>query len=145
MSDKLNSSLDTLFSKMESFITTKTVVGEAIHMGGVIIVPLVDVTFGVGAGGGEGEKEKGKSAQSGGGMGGKISPSAVLVIVDGNVQLVSIKNQDSINKLIDLVPGLISKLNLGSMFKKSNNQTTENESDRNIDVTIKETIVKESE
>lgn len=35
---------------MDSFITTKTVVGDAITVGDTIILPLVDVSFGVGAG-----------------------------------------------------------------------------------------------
>lgn len=35
---------------MDGFISTKTVVGDAIHIGDTIIVPLVNVTFGVAAG-----------------------------------------------------------------------------------------------
>lgn len=35
---------------MENFVSTKTVVGEAIHIGDTIILPLVDVSFGVGLG-----------------------------------------------------------------------------------------------
>ena len=44
------STVETLFKGMDGFITTKTVVGEAIHMDGTILLPLVDVTFGCGAG-----------------------------------------------------------------------------------------------
>ena len=117
MSLGLGGSLDVLFSKMENFITTKTVVGEPIHIGDVIIVPLVDVTFGVGAGVSDGKGKDDKSNDyGGGGLGGKITPTAVLVIIDGAVQLVSVKNEDSVKKLIDLVPGIISKLNIGSWF-----------------------------
>ena len=39
-----------------------------------------------------------------------MSPSAVLVIKDGNVRLVSIKNQDTVSKALDVVPELIDKL-----------------------------------
>ena len=39
--------LESLFKGMDSFMTTKTVVGEAIHAGDTIILPLVDVSFGV--------------------------------------------------------------------------------------------------
>ena len=35
---------------MDAFISAKTVVGDAIHVGDTIILPLVDVSFGVGAG-----------------------------------------------------------------------------------------------
>ena len=41
--------VDSLFKGMDSFISTKTVVGEAITIGDTIILPLVDVSFGVGA------------------------------------------------------------------------------------------------
>ena len=119
LSTGLSGNLDALFGKMESFISTKTVVGEPIHIAGVIIVPLVDVTFAVGAGVCDGKDEKSKEySNGGGGLGGKITATAVLVINDGTVQLVSVKNEDSVKKLIDLVPGIISKLNLGSLFEK---------------------------
>lgn len=145
--DKFSFNIDTLFNKMESLITTKTVVGDAINFGNVIIVPLIDVSFGVGVGAAgedannanikdsaedkESAKSKKENKSSGGvgvagGLGGKITPSAVLVIVDGNVTLVNIKNQDSINKLIDLAPGLISKLS--SLFNKKDSKDEDTKS-----------------
>ena len=45
-----NTTVESLFKGMDGFITTKTVVGDAIHVGDTIILPLVDVSFGVGAG-----------------------------------------------------------------------------------------------
>ena len=45
-----HATVESLFKGMDSFITTKTVVGEAVHIGDTIILPLVDVSFGVGAG-----------------------------------------------------------------------------------------------
>jgi uncharacterized spore protein YtfJ len=118
MSATVNGNLEALFGKMENFVSTKTVIGEAIHIGDVIIVPVVDVAFAVGAGAVEGTKEKDQKETNGGVLGGKITPSAVLVIINGSVQLVNIKNQDSINKLIDMVPGIAAKLNLGGLFSK---------------------------
>ena len=41
--------VESLFKGMDNFITTKTVVGDAIHIGETIILPLVDVSFGVAA------------------------------------------------------------------------------------------------
>ena len=49
--------VESLFKGMDGFITTKTVVGDAIHIGDTIILPLVDVSFGVGAGAFSGEKK----------------------------------------------------------------------------------------
>ena len=42
-------------------------------------------------------------------MGGKMSPSAVLVIHDGITRLVNVKNQDTVSKIIDMVPDIIEK------------------------------------
>lgn len=96
--------VESLFKGMDSFMTTKTVVGDAMQVGDAIILPLVEATFGVGAGAASGDKNKG-----GGGMGGKITPSAVLVIQNGTTKLVNIKNQDSVTKLLDMVPDIINK------------------------------------
>ena len=42
-------------------------------------------------------------------MGGKMTPSAVLVIKDGNAKLVNIKNQDSMTKILDMVPDFVNR------------------------------------
>lgn len=94
-----------LFKGMDSFISAKTVVGEAIQIGGTIILPLVDVSFGVGAGAFSGENK----SNGGGGMTGKMSPCAVLVIQNGTTKLVNIKNQDGLTKVLDLVPDFIER------------------------------------
>ena len=96
--------VESLFKGMDSFMTTKTVVGDAMQVGDAIILPLVEATFGVGAGAASGDRNKG-----GGGMGGKITPSAVLVIQNGTTKLVNIKNQDSVTKILDMVPDVINK------------------------------------
>lgn len=106
MSDTtFNSTVESLFKGMDSFITTKTVVGEAIHIGDTIILPLVDVSFGVAAG----VFSKEKNNNGGGGMGGKVMPSAVLVIANGTTKLVNVKNQDGITKILDMVPDFVNK------------------------------------
>ncbi len=107
--NSFSSTVESLFKGMDSFITTKTVVGEAIHLNDTIILPLVDVSFGVGAGAFSDDKKN----NGGGGMGGKITPSAILVIQNGNTKLVNIKNQDTITKVLDLVPDVINKFTKG--------------------------------
>ncbi len=104
--NKFNSTVSALFHGMDSVISSKTVVGDAIHIGDTIILPLVDVSFAVGAGAFNSDnKEKGA-----GGLGGKITPSAVLVIQNGKTKLVNIKNQDTITKLLDMVPDVIDRV-----------------------------------
>ena len=105
--NQFTSTIDTLFKGMDHFVTTKTVVGEPVHVGETIIVPLIDVTCGMAAGAfAEGGKQKQKG---GGGMSAKMSPSAVLVIQTGVTKLVNVKNQDAITKAIDMAPDFINK------------------------------------
>ena len=111
--NNFKATVEALFQGMDSVVTSKTVVGEAIHINGTIILPLVDVSFGIGAGSFNAEKkEKGM-----GGMGGKISPSAVIVIQDGRTKLVNIKNQDTITKILDMVPDVVDRFTSGKEEK----------------------------
>ncbi len=97
--------VESLMQGVDGFISSKTVVGDPIYMEGTILLPLVDVSFGMGAGAFIGDKRK----NSGGGVGARISPSAVLVIQDGVTRMVSVKNQDGISKLLDMIPDYVNK------------------------------------
>ncbi|MDL2248279.1 GerW family sporulation protein [Tyzzerella sp. OttesenSCG-928-J15] len=138
MENNFNSNLETLFGSLDSFISTKTVVGEPIHIGDVIMLPLVDVLFGVGAAA-TNSAEKSPKEQDAGGLGAKITPSAVIVIKNNTVQLVNVKNQDALSKLIDMAPGILSKLNLSTGGSSSNGKETV----KKETVTETETIVTE--
>jgi len=106
-----SSIFDSLIKGMDSVLVSKTVVGEATKIGdNTIILPLVDVTFGVGAGAAAGAGEKGNKNGGAGCLSGKMSPSAVLVIQDGHTKLVNIKNQDTMTKILDMVPDVIDKI-----------------------------------
>ena len=87
----------------------RAVVGDAIHIGDTILLPLVDVSFGVAAGAFSQEKKN----NGAGGMGGKIQPSAVLVIQNGTTKLVNVKKQDGITKILDMVPDFVNKFTSG--------------------------------
>ncbi len=104
--NKFDTTVSSLFKGMDGFLSAKTVVGEPVTVNDTIILPLVDVSFGVAAGAGNNDN-KNKAA---GGMGGKMSPSAVLVIHDGITILVNVKNQDSVSKIIDMIPDIIDKI-----------------------------------
>ena len=103
--NSFNSVMTSLLKGVDSVLSTKTVVGEPINVGDTILVPLVDVSFGLGAGAGNQDKK----ASGGGGVGGKMSPSAILVIQNGKTKLVNIKQQDGVTKILDMVPDLIDK------------------------------------
>ena len=126
-----DTTVESLFKGMESFVTTKTVVGDAITIDGTIVLPLVDVSFGVAAGAANDEKKN----NGGGGMGGKMSPSAVLVIKDGEPKLVNIKEQDGMTKILDMVPGLIDRFTKkGSDEDQKSGAETHTEDEQEISV-----------
>ena len=98
--------IDSLMKGMNSVFSTKTVVGEATKLpDDTIILPLVDVSFGVAAGASVGDKKNGGA----GGFSGKMTPSAVLVIKNGSTKLVNVKNQDTMTKVLDMIPDLVDK------------------------------------
>ena len=100
--------VESLLTGMDTILSTKTVVGEATQIGDTIILPLVDVSFGVGAGAGVNDEKK--TQNGAGGLGGKMTPSAVLVIgKNGSARLVNIKNQDTVTKILDMVPDILDR------------------------------------
>ena len=117
--DKQNfdTTVNSLFGGMDHVLSSKTVVGEPQVIG--------DISFGMGAG--AFNKEKGNSA--GGGIGGKMSPSAILVIHNGQTKLVNIRDQDAITKVLDMVPDAVNKV--VSIIK---GDTAENKVDPEVDV-----------
>ena len=133
--NSFHTTVESLFKGMDSFITTKTVVGDAIHIGDTIILPLVDVSFGVAAGAFSQEKKN----NGAGGMGGKITPSAVLVIQNGTTKLVNIKNQDGLTKVLDMVPDFVNK------FTSKNDVVSEDSAADQTDDAAKSAAGKEME
>ncbi|MCB7303822.1 GerW family sporulation protein [Bariatricus massiliensis] len=103
--NQFKETMDSLFQGMNGVVSSKTVVGDAIHIGDTILLPLVDVSFAVGAGAFNAEKKE----RGAGGLGGKMTPCAVLVIQNGSTKLVNIKNQDTMTKILDMVPDVIDK------------------------------------
>ena len=103
--NRLNDSVQSLLNGLDGFLSTKMVIGEPVSVNGTMILPLMDVQIGVGAG-----TYAGKNNSTAGGLGAKISPNAVLIIQDGAVKLVSAKNQDTVTRILDMVPGVIEKI-----------------------------------
>lgn len=94
--------VSSLMEGMGAVLDSRSVIGDPIQVGDTTLIPLVELSFAVGAG--TGAKETKSNAA--GGMGGKALPNAVLIIRDGYTKVVNIKNQDSLTKLIDLIPDI---------------------------------------
>ena len=140
--NSFHTTVESLFKGMDSFITTKTVVGDAVHIGDTIILPLVDVSFGVAAG----AFSKEKSNNGAGGMGGKIMPSAVLVIQNGTSKLVNIKNQDGITKVLDMVPDFVNKFTSKNKAKEEEpvDEAAKEEAGKEMEEMLGEAVNKEA-
>ena len=105
-----NSSVNALFSGLDGFVSSKTVLGDPVRVNDAVIIPLMDLRFGIGAGAFGNEKKD----NAAGGMGATISPCAVLVIQNGITKVVNVKSQDVASKVMDLVPDLVNRFTKGS-------------------------------
>lgn len=107
-----STSIQSLFDGMNTVLSTKTVVGEPITVNDTIIIPLVDVHFGMGAGSMASDAKKKDSA--GGGIGCDIDPCAVLVIRGDVVKVIPVESHQSpFMKLIDMVPDIMDRFTKG--------------------------------
>ncbi len=130
MANDFTTTVSSLFQGMDKFLTTKTVVGEPTTIGDTIILPLVDVSFGVAAGAFSNENKN----NGAGGLGGKMTASAVLVIKNDQIRLVNVKNQDTVTKVLDMVPDLIDR------FQKKDSQE---ESSPEVDAAVSDILTAE--
>ncbi|MDF2504778.1 spore germination protein GerW family protein [Clostridium sp.] len=86
----LKENLDTLFTNLEKFLKTETVVGEPIVVGETTLIPIISLSFGCGTGGGnDGTKSQSKSG-TGLGAAAKVTPNAVISITGDKVTLLPI-------------------------------------------------------
>ena len=105
----INQTMSSMFQGLDSIISTKTVIGEPQVIGDTIILPLVDVSFGMGAG----ALGREHSNSGAGGIGGKMIPTAILVIRNGEIRMIPVHSQDAldtISKAIDMVPSTVNKI-----------------------------------
>lgn len=107
--NNISTVMEALLKNVETVFTTKTVVGEATKIDDTYIIPIVDVSIGMGAGSVSGDGKDKNRSNGAGGMSGKMSASAVLLIRDGQTKLVNIKNQDGVTKILDMIPDLVDR------------------------------------
>lgn len=102
-----NEFVNSMLASLEKHLTTKSVIGEPVIFGDVTMIPVMDLMFGAGGGGGEGEKDQGSG--SGGGMGARLSPKAVIVLKNGEAQVLTLGKGSAIDKIVEAIPGLVEK------------------------------------
>lgn len=128
--------MNTAMQSISEMVDVNTIVGDPVSTpDGAVIIPVSKVAFGFAAGGGEyggdvdfsvpeetiysdDDEEKATAViapvkypfAGGSGAGVSITPVAFLVVNSGNVKLLPVNTNTTIEKLIDMVPGFINKV-----------------------------------
>lgn len=126
----IDSSIELAFDKLEKFLKTETVIGEPIQIGDITLIPIITVSFGCGGGSGQGKDSKGSDGVGGGiGIGAKVSSDAMLIIKDGEATILPIKQKQSMEKLINMVPELVKKFDIKKVKNCCSSEDSEEESE----------------
>lgn len=112
---------------IRDMVDVNTIVGDAVQApDGTVIIPISKVAFGFAAGGGEysssmdstEEDEEGAEQKSsrfpfagGSGAGVSINPVAFMIVGQGQVKLLPVNTNASLDKVLDLIPDLVGKAN----------------------------------
>lgn len=110
--------LKSVLPELRQIAKGQTVVGDPIQAGESTVIPISKVSVGFGAGGG-GDEKSGKGSGTGGGA--SIDPIALIVVTDGKVQFISVREKDTtIGKIIDMVPEILDRVGLKDKMKGKN-------------------------
>lgn len=122
--------LDTTMQKIKEMVNSETIIGDAIDLpNGAVAIPVSKVTYGFASGGSEmsSKKQDDKNLFGGGsGAGVTLSPVGFLTVVDGKVELLRVEpSNNTIDRVIDMVPGAIDKI--GAIIKKKDKNKNKTE------------------
>lgn len=115
--------LGTAMEKLGNMVQVNTVIGQPIFAGDTTIIPISKVSLGFVAGGGEyGNKDKTLPTEPafGGGPGGGLSVAPVGFLTsapNGQLRYIPVCGQEPLEKLVDMTPGLLTKLE--DIFKQN--------------------------
>jgi len=111
--------MTTAMQSIKEMIDVNTIVGDAVQApDGTVIIPISKVSFGFAAGGGDYSSQVTKDEQvdskfpfaGGSGAGVSVSPVAFMVCGQNQIKLLHVSENSAIEKVLDLVPGLVEKI-----------------------------------
>jgi len=106
--------MHTALESIKQMVDVNTVVGDAVQTGdGGVIIPVSRVSFGFAAGGGEyGQRQPAGDGPFGGGSGAGVSvqPVGFLVVRGGDIRLLPVDANPTVDRLVDLAPELIDQI-----------------------------------
>jgi sporulation protein YtfJ len=125
----INELMITAMQNIKEMVDVNTIVGDAVTtQDGMVIIPISKVTFGFASGGGEYEmsflnenknrrKEEYPEADmqafpfaGGSGAGISITPEAFMVVGQGQIKLMDLHSNSSVDRIIDMAPEIIHKI-----------------------------------
>jgi uncharacterized spore protein YtfJ len=108
--------IDTLFSDLQNFTKTESVLGNPLAVGDKTLVPVLSVTLGYGSAGmgTKIDQPETKNASNGIGLGAKITTSAVVVVEKDCVSMLPVSEKSNTNQLMDKIPQAIASLTQGA-------------------------------
>ena len=118
--------ISTIVEELKSMAKTESIVGEPIKVDGKTIIPVIKISMGFGGGGGEDTSDKKGGTGGGGGGGIKVEPVAFIVADEEEVSLLPIKPK-SLDKVVEVVPELISKIKSAKEEKEQEPPAAEEE------------------
>jgi len=113
--------LEITMQRIRDMVDVNTIIGNPVTTNdGITVIPVSKVSFGFGTGGSDFTKEVSKDLNfgCGGVVGVNISPVAFIVVKDGDVRLLNVSEpaNTTVDRLVDMVPGVIDKVS--DMIKK---------------------------
>ena len=119
--------MTTAMESIKEMVDVNTIVGDAVQApDGTVIIPISRVAFGFAAGGGEykqscanevdkeDDESSGKNERfpfaGGSGAGVSINPVAFMVVGNGQIRLLPVNINSSVDKILDIIPELLSKM-----------------------------------
>lgn len=123
--------MTTAMESIKEMVDVNTIVGDAVQApDGTVIIPISRVAFGFAAGGGEynqaccsGGDEKEEDSENGGegskqkfpfaggsGAGVSINPVGFMVVGNGQIKLLPVNINSSVDKILDIIPDILGKV-----------------------------------
>ncbi|HDR05970.1 MAG TPA: sporulation protein [Candidatus Marinimicrobia bacterium] len=104
----IQTTIETLLEKAKEIARSETVVGEPITAGSVTLIPISKISVGFGTGGFLNDEKKKNSEAATGGI--QVTPVAVIAVFEDSAKLLTLdKREQSLSKLIDLVPDVLDR------------------------------------
>lgn len=118
--------MTTAMESIKEMVDVNTIVGDAVQSpDGTVIIPISRVAFGFAAGGGEykqscaNEEDKTEREDDisqrfpfagGSGAGVSINPVAFMVVGNGQIRLLPVNINSSVDKILDIIPEVLHKM-----------------------------------